>query len=171
MDEQKDTPPTDAKPKDAAQSMDRRRFLETGAWTAMGAVGITLLGTGGRFIVGDALKAQAAQWVSLGAVADLAAGQVHKTTYNLRRKDAWRTVEEKGLLYVFSQDGATYTALSAICTHLGCNVHFEEETGGFRCPCHDAHFNQAGEVVSGPPRRALAQLDTKLENGELLVLV
>ncbi|MFN8486053.1 MAG: Rieske (2Fe-2S) protein [Caldilineaceae bacterium] len=158
-------------PKSEQQGMGRRRFLETGAWTALGAVGITLLGTGGRFIVGDALKDQAAQWVSVGAITELVAGQVHKATYTLRRKDAWRTVEEKGLLYIFSQDGTTYTALSAICTHLGCNVHFEEETGGFRCPCHDAHFSQAGEVVSGPPRRALARLETKLENGELLVLV
>ena len=170
MDEEK-FPLNDVPVSKKSGGIGRRRFLETGAWTAASAVGLTLLGTGGRFIVGDALKAQAAQWVSVGEVTSLVAGQIHKTTYTLRRKDAWRTIEEKGLLYIFSQDGAAYTALSAICTHLGCNVHFEEESGGFRCPCHDAHFSQAGEVVSGPPRRALARLATKLENGELWVLV
>src|SRR5690349_10511957 len=100
MDEQQGMPPDFSKPNKPAQTMDRRWLLETGVWTAAGAVGATLFGTGGRFIVGDALKAQAAQWVSIGEVASLAAGQMHKTTYTLRRKDAWRTVQEKGLLYV-----------------------------------------------------------------------
>lgn len=153
------------------QSMNRRQFLETGALATGGVMGLTLIGTGGRFIVGDALKNKAAEWVNVGEVASLPAKQMHKVTYNLRRKDAWRTIEEKGLLYIYSEDGATYTVLSAVCTHLGCNVHWEDEGNEFRCPCHDAHFDQRGAVVSGPPRRALPQLETKIEAGVLMVLV
>jgi len=59
--------------------------LETGAWTAAGAVGITLFGTGGRFVVGDALKTQEAQWVIVGEVASLVAGQTHKNRYSIHR--------------------------------------------------------------------------------------
>jgi Rieske Fe-S protein len=153
------------------QSIGRRRFLETGAWSAAGVIGLTLFGTGAGFVVGDSLQEKDAQWINVGEVASLAAGQMHQSTYTMRSKDAWRTVEKKGLLYAFSEDGANYTVLSAICTHLGCNVHWEAESGDFSCPCHDAHFSQAGEVISGPPRRALARLEAKIEAGNLMVLV
>jgi Rieske Fe-S protein len=149
----------------------RRRFLETGVWSAASVVGLTLFGTGARFVVGDSLKDQNAQWINVGEVASLPAGQMHQSTYTMRSKDAWRTVEKKGLLYAFSEDGTNYTVLSAICTHLGCNVHWQAESGDFSCPCHDAHFNQAGEVTGGPPRRALARLEAKVEAGNLMVLV
>jgi len=171
MNEQRSPASANPEPTKKPPRLHRRRFLETGAWAATGVVGLTLFGTGGRFIVGDALKEQEAQWVNLGAVADLPIGQMHRATFTLRRKDAWRTTEEQGLLYVFSEDGAAFTVLSAVCTHLGCNVHWEEETSEFRCPCHDAHFSQAGEVMSGPPQRALSGLESKIENGTLLVLV
>lgn len=149
----------------------RRRLLETGAWTAAGVVGIALLGTGSRFVTGNALAEETAQWVTAGELAQLPAGQMHKVAYTIRRKDAWRTLDEKGLFYVFSADGATYTVLSGVCTHLGCNVQWRTDNGDFRCPCHDAHFDQTGAVVSGPPRKALVRFESKVEDGKLLVLV
>ena len=155
----------------AQPAIGRRRFLETGAWSAAGVVGLTLLGTGTRFVVGDSLKEQDAQWINVGEATSLPAGQMHQSTYTMRSKDAWRTVEKKGLLYAYSEDGASYTVLSAVCTHLGCNVHWQAASNDFSCPCHDAHFSQTGEVVSGPPRRALARLEAKVEAGNLMVLV
>lgn len=154
-----------------SERMGRRRFLESSVLATTGVVGATLLGVGGRFVAGDALKSQNAQWVQIGEVTNFPQGQVHKATYNTRRKDAWRTVEEKGLLYVYSEDGTNYTVISAVCTHLGCNVHSNEESGGFRCPCHDAYFNRNGDVVSGPPRRGLVVVEAKIEAGTLSVLV
>ncbi|MEZ4866058.1 MAG: ubiquinol-cytochrome c reductase iron-sulfur subunit [Caldilineaceae bacterium] len=151
--------------------LDRRRFLETGVWAAGSAIGLTLFGTGGRFVVGDAYKDKPTQWVNVGEVAALPVGKMQSTTYSVRRKDAWRTSEEKGILYVYSDDGVIFTALSAICTHLGCNVHWMPENNDFRCPCHDAHFSRSGEVLSGPPQRPLIQLETKVEAGQLMVLV
>lgn len=169
MDEQKFPLNNVSEPK--PPEMGRRRFLETGVWATTSVVGLTLFGTGGRFIVGDALKDKDEQWINLGEIASLSAGQMHQTAYSLRHKDAWRTVEEKGLLYVFSDDGTTYTVFSAVCTHLGCNVHWEEARDGFSCPCHDASFSRTGEVLGGPPRQALTQLEAKIEDGVLLVLV
>lgn len=170
MDEQK-FPINDFPEPQKQPDIGRRRFLETGIWATTSVVGLSLFGAGGRFIVGDALQDKATQWVQVGDIASLTTGQMHQTAYSLRHKDAWRTVEEKGLLYIFSEDGATYTVLSAVCTHLGCNVHWEAESDEFSCPCHDASFNRVGEVLSGPPRRALTLLEAKIEDGHLLVLV
>jgi Rieske Fe-S protein len=171
MDKQPSPVQAGSEPETLRPNVNRRQFLESGVWATTGVVGLALLGTGGRFVVGDALESKSAEWVNVGEVASLAANQVHKVTYTVRRKDAWRTIEEKGLLYVYSEDGATYTVLSAVCTHLGCNVHWEDDGNEFRCPCHDAHFDRHGAVVSGPPRRALPQLETKIEAGILMVLV
>lgn len=89
----------------------------------------------------------------------------------MRSKDGWRTVERTGVLYAFSDDGAAYTVLDAICPHSGCNVQWRDERNQFRCPCHDAWFSREGEVISGPPPRPLAQLETKIEEGRLLALL
>lgn len=154
-----------------SERVGRRRFLESTVLATAGVVGATLLGVGGRFVAGDALKAEEARWVQIGEITNYPQGQIHKATYSTRRKDAWRTTEEKGLLYLFTEDGANYTAFSAVCTHLGCNVHMNEEGEGFRCPCHDAYFSRSGDVVSGPPRRSLVRLEAKIEAGVLSVLV
>lgn len=43
------------------------------------------------------------------------------------------------------------------CPHLGCPVLWSPERARFECPCHHAAFAaRTGEVLSGPPRRALA---------------
>ncbi len=42
-------------------------------------------------------------------------------------------------------------ALSAVCTHLGCIVYWDEQRGAIACPCHAAFFSTNGDVISGPP--------------------
>jgi len=42
-------------------------------------------------------------------------------------------------------------ALSNICPHLGCKVHWEAVNDRFFCPCHAGVFNKDGIAVSGPP--------------------
>lgn len=48
------------------------------------------------------------------------------------------------------------TAMSMICTHLGCIVGESEE--GFACPCHGSKFDARGNVVGGPAPRGLVWL-------------
>ncbi|GEM_PF-5517646 len=85
MDEQKFPIDDLPEPKKQQEEMGRRRFLETGVWATTGVVGLTLFGTGGRFIVGDALKNKDNQWVPVGEVASLSAGQMHQTAYSQQR--------------------------------------------------------------------------------------
>jgi Rieske Fe-S protein len=61
-----------------------------------------------------------------------------------------------GFFFLMADDKGVY-ALSAICTHLGCTVHTDGDTG-FSCPCHDSGYDRDGEVTQGPAKRHLAHL-------------
>ena len=64
---------------------------------------------------------------------------------------------------VRKQDGSL-VALSAVCPHLGCIVQWEKERQDFLCPCHAGYFTPDGEVISGPPPRALAKIPFTVTN-------
>jgi cytochrome b6-f complex iron-sulfur subunit len=51
-----------------------------------------------------------------------------------------------------------FVALSDVCPHLGCRVHFESQTGEFVCPCHNGRFDGDGAPLSGPPAEMGAAL-------------
>ena len=56
---------------------------------------------------------------------------------------------------------AGFTALSLVCSHLGCALKPSE--GGYACPCHGSRFNQDGSLRNGPasqPMRALKVEET-----------
>lgn len=48
-------------------------------------------------------------------------------------------------------------AVSALCTHLGCQVAFNPSEQSWDCPCHGSRFDVDGAVLDGPANRRLAQ--------------
>ena len=47
--------------------------------------------------------------------------------------------------------GDSFLALSSVCPHLGCRVHWEGHNDRFFCPCHSGVFDPTGKAVGGPP--------------------
>ncbi len=67
---------------------------------------------------------------------------------------------------ISSKEG--FTALSLVCTHLGCTV--EQAPNGFQCPCHGSRYDASGAVQRGPARQPLRQLRVEVSaQGHLLV--
>ncbi len=54
-------------------------------------------------------------------------------------------------------DGELF-AVSPVCTHLGCKVHWNSAETSWDCPCHGSRFRPDGTVIEGP---ALAPLRRK----------
>ena len=50
----------------------------------------------------------------------------------------------------FRDDDGTVTAVSPVCTHLGCQVSFNDAERSWDCPCHGSRFAVDGSVLHGP---------------------
>jgi Rieske Fe-S protein len=61
-------------------------------------------------------------------------------------------------LAVYRGEGGALHALSAVCTHLGCIVHWNSLERTWDCPCHGSRFSIDGAVLNGP---AVAGLERK----------
>lgn len=67
-----------------------------------------------------------------------------------------------------------FVALSSVCPHLGCAVHWEGQNNRFFCPCHNGVFDPQGNSVSGPPADAgqnLARYPLAIIDGLLFIEV
>jgi glycine/D-amino acid oxidase-like deaminating enzyme/nitrite reductase/ring-hydroxylating ferredoxin subunit len=51
-------------------------------------------------------------------------------------------------------DGELF-AVSPVCTHLGCKVHWNSVETSWDCPCHGSRFRPDGTVIEGPAIAAL----------------
>lgn len=68
--------------------------------------------------------------------------------------------------------GGAFLALSSVCPHLGCQVHWEGHNRRFFCPCHNGTFDAQGKATGGPPAEAGQSLPTfplKVEGNLLFI--
>jgi glycine/D-amino acid oxidase-like deaminating enzyme/Rieske Fe-S protein len=72
---------------------------------------------------------------------------------NLRERQGV-VLEEKKMAAYKDRKGQLHT-YSAVCTHLGCIVKWNNSEESFDCPCHGSRFSSEGNVINGPANFAL----------------
>jgi 3-phenylpropionate/trans-cinnamate dioxygenase ferredoxin reductase subunit len=56
----------------------------------------------------------------------------------------------------YRDDDGELHAVSAVCTHLGCIVEWNDGERRWDCPCHGSRFDPDGRVLKGPAKKDLA---------------
>tara|TARA_B100001559_G_scaffold190167_1_gene159110 strand:+ start:54 stop:734 length:681 start_codon:yes stop_codon:yes gene_type:complete len=144
---------------DSKQSkIDRKSFLTTlsVAWVAFAAATGGFLTVLIRFLFPNVLF-EPPQSFKIGFPEDFEPGRVDlrfKKEYNV-----W-----------IVRDDEKITALSTVCTHLGCTPNWQETERKFKCPCHGSGFRATGINFEGPAPRPLERFKIALANdGQIMV--
>lgn len=151
--------------------MDRRRALALFVNTTVAFIGSALSAVLGAFALGPSRAPQSARWVRAGALTDLTPNVPVPRVLVISRQDGWYRERARETVFLVWDGDKSIHALSATCTHLGCQVRWDTDTTNFRCPCHGGVFDAHGTVVSGPPPRPLDRIDARLDPSGADVLV
>jgi menaquinol-cytochrome c reductase iron-sulfur subunit len=108
-------------------------------------------------------------WSVAGSLSEVTASSVPVSrALHLKERDGWREIDSSPTVYLI-RNGNSVQALSAICPHLGCTIPWDAARKEFVCPCHGGVFAPDGHYLSGPPRRGMDTLQTKVTNGNVMV--
>jgi len=151
--------------------LDRRAFLRQAGIGVLGvgaalALGGVVTGT----TIGPALEARPKMWIPAARLSELPVGAISTVMLRYDVKSGIYTQPTTKPLLV-SRSGSEIVCFNASCTHLGCIVRWDEQTGRFLCACHGGAFDRAGNVLAGPPPRPLDRYPFKVEADTLLVEV
>ena len=152
----------------------RRNFL-TGVIVAVGAfigtaISIPALGTIISPVI-EPMEKAAAKWFALGSVKSFKVGEPQAKEVKVVRQIGWRKQTTTEKMFILTDDGKNFIAMSDVCTHLGFHVRWLPDKNEFWCPCHNGIFDKHGKNIAGPPPRPLDRYKVKIEKGQLFVYV
>lgn len=147
----------------------RRRFLARAILAIHGAIGGTLAVILGGSILSPGLARRRENWLGAGRLADLLENEPAAVTIRVAREDGYAQIVDRQVVFLVRTGESEVTALSSVCTHLGCRVSWDGEAESLACPCHGGAFDRTGAVIAGPPPAALTKLPTRIEGDRVLV--
>ena len=157
---------------DKNDQLSRRNFLAIATGAIGAVIGVVIAIPAVAYVIGPALQRRTQEnWVRLGPTSKVELGTPTLFKTNVESQTGWIMTEEEVSVYVLTDDGREYLALSNVCTHLGCRVRWITDQGQYFCPCHNATFDELGQVISGPPPRPLNRYETKVEDDQLYILL
>ncbi|MGN6255800.1 MAG: TQO small subunit DoxD [Solirubrobacterales bacterium] len=180
-------PPDPRQRPEAAATSTRRVLLAEFAAAALAIAGISALAKGSytaaRTLTGGAKGeggggAGGGSAASNGAAASSTAGA--KVPSNaVKLAPGSRLPKGQAATYADPTDGSpdilirgsdgSLKAFSAVCTHAGCTVGYEN--GTIICPCHGGQYNpETGEVIAGPPPAPLEPKKVVEAGGEIYAI-
>lgn len=148
--------------------MHRRRALVLFVNSTLALISGGLAAVLGAFALRPS-SAAAGRWIKAGPLGDLTPNVPVPRVLALSRQDGWYRERARETVFLVWDGASSVHALSATCTHLGCQVRWDAEATRFRCPCHGGVFDANGQVLEGPPPRPLDRVETRVESGAVLV--
>ncbi len=139
----------------------RRQFL---TWLSRAFLGLWAVGGAGvvaAYMSGpkDGGEGTGGRQIRIGTLNDLRIGEAKLIRHGVTP------------FFVIRTNETTVIALSAVCTHVRCILNFDRDRRAFICPCHDGRFDLKGNVLSGPPPKALPAYEVSMRADEVFVRV
>ena len=153
------------------KQINRRGFLGVATWAIGGLISAGVGIPAVAYIVGPAISSnKIINWIRLGSISKVEIGTPTLFKARVERVAGWIVEEDQLSVYVLTDNGRDFIAMSNICTHLGCRVRWIADSDQFYCPCHVGIFDREGNVVAGPPPRPLDRYEVKVEDEQLFIL-
>jgi Rieske Fe-S protein len=151
----------------------RRRLLKGIIAGVTGVMGGGLAAVLGAFAASPVGTGRTPRWIRAASLKDLEPGTPQPLVVAVPKASGWHRTRTRQIVYVTWDGAQNVRALSATCTHLGCNVAWDKDARQFRCPCHGGTYNEAGHVVAGPPPHALVPVQARVDitSGEPTLMV
>ncbi len=100
---------------------------------------------------GSSIKAFTKENLNVAAqYTDLVKGGDEEKTKNIARGEGAVVARGVKKLAMYRDTHGTLHERSAVCTHLGCIVHWNSAEKSWDCPCHGSRFDPFGKVLNGP---------------------
>jgi quinol---cytochrome c reductase iron-sulfur subunit, bacillus type len=141
----------------------RRRVLVVFVNTIIALVvgGLTTLL--GAFALRPPAGARGGRWVRAGTTDDLKPDEPVPRVLAISRVDGWYRERARETVFLVWDGEKNIRAMSATCTHLGCQVQWDAKGKKFRCPCHGGVYAADGRVLEGPPPRPLDVVEARID--------
>jgi menaquinol-cytochrome c reductase iron-sulfur subunit len=124
------------------------------------------------YLISPALLKQAVDvWIPLGPIKKIPVGIPTFFSFTRKQVNGWENTVTSYGVFAVRKDETSIIVLSDVCTHLGCHVTWHPAIKEYISPCHNGHFDILGNVTSGPPPRPLDEYQTKVEKGNLTILI
>jgi len=149
----------------------RRRALILFVNSTLALVGGGLTALLGAFALRPPGAARAGRWVRAGTTDDLKPDEPVARMLAVSRVDGWYRERARQTVFLVWDGDKSIRAMSATCTHLGCQVQWDAKGKKFRCPCHGGVYAADGRVLEGPPPRPLDVIEARIDPADTSVLV
>lgn len=82
----------------------------------------------------------------------------NKKWEGLEKEEATVTKVDLNRVGIYRDDQGKYHGVDTTCTHLGCEINWNQAEKSWDCPCHGSRFDYEGNVIQGPAVRPLKQI-------------
>lgn len=165
MPDQSDSSPPATKNKSINSA--RRNLLLLIPYGILAGMAATVATAAFRFLRPFSAAVKDAKWTDVAPVAELRGEQPIMRTIVAEHEEGWSIALEEHMVYILPEQNNR--VVSSMCPHENCDVAWREDTKQFFCPCHDSYFAADGGRVSGPARRGLDPLPSRVKDGVLQV--
>lgn len=149
----------------------RRRTLVVFVNAVIALIGGGLSAVLGALAFGTGARASQGRWSRAGTTGDLKPDEPVPRVLSVSRVDGWYRARARETVFLVWNGEHEIRAMSATCTHLGCQVQWIAKEKKFKCPCHGGVYAADGSVIAGPPPRPLTILEARIDPSDSSVLV